>query len=417
MCEGCIYNSQCASGRCNWAFVCADSDGKGADGCTCSVSSQCQTGYCGSDFTCGKAPNDYSCLVDADCQSGRCASDYTCQPFAQEGEPCLVGFHDCDDEFECKFFIDQLESICVPILDIGTQGTCDTSNSNPSQIKVISHNLFLIQCLIGDDLPVCQELDGRAVRVAQIVDWYKSREEDVVLFQEIFSFKDEIKQGLSEAGFCHHVSTKREQEGSGMAIYSKHPIIDTDFVDFYDLAQWLGGTKGPIPPNPEVFADKGVMYAKIQKDGKNIHVFNTHTMSDSNGDNHEERQYQFGVLRQFVDQMNIPNDELVLIGGDFNEVYENTSQYQTMLSLLNGGEIPLSSTSHTYTFDTEENAFLKSMRPDTVTRKWLDYVFYDQSSLMPNIDESSCDILLAKDANGDDLSDHFPITCSVTYTL
>ena len=69
----------------------------------------------------------------------------------------------------------------------------------------------------------CQNEDEREIRVEEIVNWFTTRDEDVILLQEVWSFHDELRNGVSDAGYCHYIMTE-ETIGSGLANFSKHPI-------------------------------------------------------------------------------------------------------------------------------------------------------------------------------------------------
>eukprot|EP00594_Rhizosolenia_setigera_P006892 CAMPEP_0178945060 /NCGR_PEP_ID=MMETSP0789-20121207/3516_1 /TAXON_ID=3005 /ORGANISM="Rhizosolenia setigera, Strain CCMP 1694" /LENGTH=280 /DNA_ID=CAMNT_0020624891 /DNA_START=92 /DNA_END=930 /DNA_ORIENTATION=+ len=230
-----------------------------------------------------------------------------------------------------------------------------TSNDSESELKIMTFNLFLIFCF---PLITCQEAELRQVRVKEITDWFtKNNNKDVVLFQEVFSYHDLLIEGMTNAGYCYYTTTK-QKTGSGLAVFSKYPIIEQDFK------KWFGaGSLMPDPLNIEMYgANKGVMYVKIEKpavdsgndsaDKEYIHLFNLHGSSDSSGDYHETRKLQFGLTKDFVESKQIPSDELVLIGGDFNEDYEcrkgncydtakceNHSYYYSMLEILDAGEM------------------------------------------------------------------------------
>ena len=124
--------------------------------------------------------------------------------------------------------------------------------------------------------------------MGEIAKWFSEREEDVVLFQEVWSFHDELRDGMSNAGYCHYIISTRSA-GSGLAIFSKYPIIKQDYRDWFD-AFGKGESMSPELSNFEAFfADKGVLYATILKVDTPIHVFNMHTNSDTNGDYHDVR--------------------------------------------------------------------------------------------------------------------------------
>merc|ERR1740121_1233596 len=263
----------------------------------------------------------------------------------------------------------------------------------------------------------------------------KEREEDVVVVQELFNFRHEVIDGMAEAGFCHYVATPFGVHGSGLAIFSKHSIDMIDFIDWFDKT----GPNSEAPVDPEsLWADKGVMYARIKKDDENYHVFNTHTQSDSlrswGLDTHRVRLGQFSKMRTFVEKkVGWASIELVLLSGDFNEDKKNTQFYEDMMGILYAGE-PVVKGKYRYTYDTSKNPFLNNVRVALFKRAWrwikqffwpasktdkvqefLDYVLVSRRGKQPR--KAHCEILKPqwpKDCGEENcmVSDHFPNTCT-----
>lgn len=303
-----------------------------------------------------------------------------------------------------------------------TLNTCREGTSSASTLKIITYNLFLIYCI---PTALCQETSAREARVKEIATWFQDSDWDVVLLQEIWSLHDLVRDGMTNAGYCHYVMTERKN-GSGLAIFSKYPIVEHDFIDWYD-AFGAGEGAAPNPFNLEAYvSDKGVMYAKVDKDGNNIHVFNMHTNSDTSGDNHDIRVMQYNKVRTFVDSKEIPSNELVLLGGDFNEDYncrmegcgepkcEDKAYYNEMIEIMAAGEVDLLS-NQTFTYDTESNSLLKDLYVGAdceYYRYLLDYIFYSENHLTA-VNTSYCEILKPVDFySGIELSDHYPVSCT-----
>jgi endonuclease/exonuclease/phosphatase family metal-dependent hydrolase len=266
----------------------------------------------------------------------------------------------------------------------------------------------------------CQPENEKKERIQKLMQWYKERDEDVVMFQELFSLRDEVIDGMAAAGFCHYVATPFGADGSGMAIFSKYPMTKIDFLDWFD---WTG-ENSETSWDPEAVADKGVMYAKIEKDGENYHVFDTHTQSDSLGDAHQTRITQFAKIRDFANHfLGDSTSELILFGGDFNENkyphdLKKAEYYGTMLQELQAVE-PTVVGNLKYSYDTEENPLLASLweekYPGQSWRELLDYVLVSKRGKQPH--ESHCEIIKAQwptDCNQQNcmLSDHFPNSCT-----
>ena len=356
--------------------------------------------------------NDSQCCGDLECLgwvNWECGHTY-----GLDGEYCDP-FYPCDEDFLCQ------KGLCTDYADLlqnGTRGTCSMDgDTNINTLKMMTYNVFLVDCAMG--LVTCESENLRAIRVPKLLEWFKGRDEDVVVMQEVFSFKDEIIEGMTDAGFCHYVMNFQGILGSGLAIFSKWPIESFDFVDFFDLTG-----NGDHPGfNPEAFADKGVMHAKVNKGGKIYHAINTHTQSDSLGDGHEIRMVQYVRLREFVEDLNIPVAEIVLMGGDFNEDqwHHGGKYYRTMLEEITADEVQMRGPIK-YTQNTEKNKLLKGLHEGSA--KWetynetLDFIFpYHNGAHKTPDDTSFCEILIPQWPAGCDntecmLSDHFPMTCN-----
>mmetsp|Transcript_15700 Transcript_15700/g.22328 ORF Transcript_15700/g.22328 Transcript_15700/m.22328 type:complete len:387 (+) Transcript_15700:108-1268(+) len=312
---------------------------------------------------------------------------------------------------------------------LGTQGTCSAGVSADSSIKIMTFNIFQIYCIPGVGLNrfKCQEAEARTARAENIGEWFKDRDEDVVLLQEIWSNHDVIRDGMTAAGFCHYVMTE-EKSGSGLAIFSKYPISENSFKGWFDV---FGALK-PDPLDPETYiATKGVLYAKVMKGNQSVHLVNYHTNSDSFGDKHDVRLKQFNIVKEVIDSKNITKEELVLIGGDANEDKEcrllncdpganceNQTYYNEMLTTLSADDLEISTdTTNAWTYNTENNTLLKSLyaESDCDTHQYLlDYIFVSQDHMAVK-SSSVCEILNPLSAEGTDLSDHFPVTCVIDF--
>ena len=82
------------------------------------------------------------------------------------------------------------------------------------------------------------------------------------------------------------------------------------------------------------FASKGFIYAVLDYQGTNLHVFATHLQSDdtsySAGKAAMYRAQALGEWRKFIDSRQISSNELVITVGDFN-INRNTAEFNTTL--------------------------------------------------------------------------------------
>lgn len=325
-----------------------------------------------------------------------------------EGEYCNL-YYPCRGDLVCH------EGICEDyknVLRWGVSGTCK-SGSPAGQIKVMSYNLFVLDCdfypLDALGLVPCQHETDYRPRIEKLLEWVKGQDEDVIMVQEMFNLHDEIIAGMAEAGFCHHVASAFGQDGDGKAIFSKYPITAVDFLDWNDA-----GDPGKISGAECLFSDKGIMYARVEKDGTDYHVFNTHTMSNSVDEEHPNRMVQYLTIREFVREVvGETSNGMVLLGGDFNENKFIEENYLAMLQELDATDPELEGDA-VYTYDTINNPLPDSFQ-DADWQERLDYVLVSNTGLQPTA--SSCRILTPSLPAGCHditcmLSDHFPVTCT-----
>jgi len=351
---------------------------------------------------------DSNCCGSLECL-GVNPANYACgNTPGKKGEYCN-SFYKCSEELLCH------DGECHGYEDVLLQddntGTC-AKGSPSDQLQVMSYNVFLIKCIAGGHVLTCDDADNQKARMNKMGRFMQGRHEDVVMFQELFAQRELIIENMEHAGFCHYVATPFGLNGSGMAIFSKHPIEKVGFMDFNDNF---------TPTNPEAYSDKGVMYARINNGGTISHIFNTHTQSDSFGDNHEIRMGQYAVIKKFAQRFSIPNDQLILFGGDMNENKfaegKKSEYYGNMLRELDTTDIPVHG--NKYSYDTTTNPFLKQFWKSDDYRERLDYVVVSHLGAQVDVTKDArCTIPHAtfpKHCTSADcqISDHYPVTCKI----
>lgn len=193
-------------------------------------------------------------------------------------------------------------------------------------------------------------------------------------------------------------------------------------TDKSGLGCTLGEVLGGVCTGNDCLADKGVLYARIEKHGRPFHVFASHTQSGegnastrfcvhpTTGDlvpcavpaPRNVRAQQFRIIKRFMDALSIPDTEPVIIAGDFNVDKYNEEEFKAMLSILDAS-YPRS-LGHPYTVDDSFNTRAHG-------RSYLDYVLVSNRHLQPI--EALLETLTPRSPRafgGDyDLSDHFPV--------
>lgn len=149
------------------------------------------------------------------------------------------------------------------------------------------------------------------------------RSHDIIAFQEMWDpstyrlFKRALSDALPYSQYYNHGSL-----GSGLAIFSRHPILRINFKEFS-----LNGHPDRIADG-DWFVTKGVAYAQIQHPKMLLDVFTTHLIADySDHRGTEGDHYHAHRIAQAYELMDFVNIHLgggaALLMGDFN--FEMTS--------------------------------------------------------------------------------------------
>ena len=127
----------------------------------------------------------------------------------------------------------------------------------------------------------------------------------------------------------------------------------------------------------DCFAEKGVVYACLEKHGRRVHVFGSHTQASANAAAARVRQEQFKIVRGFIDEQHLAPDEVVLVGGDLNvDRLHDGAEYRRMIATL--GARHARPRGPGGTFEPDENPLAKGPREE-----FLDYVLWSRDHLAP----------------------------------
>jgi endonuclease/exonuclease/phosphatase family metal-dependent hydrolase len=231
-----------------------------------------------------------------------------------------------------------------------------------AHLNVLTYNVYM--------RPTSLFHNGQAIRAglipAQIPGY------DVVVFQEAFDddTRATLLSGMTAQGYPHHSSILGSDRGTeqdgGVIIASRWPIVLEKEKLFNDTCS-----------GSDCMADKGVIYARIDKQVKAgehhyFHVFGTHL---NDGDEPVQKQ-QLQIIRNFIDAQNIPDTEGVIVAGDFNINRDNAAMYQYALDKLGVGWFSGAALrGHPYTFDGPLNDLGDGSQSN------YDYVFYSTRHL------------------------------------
>ncbi|CAA0117185.1 Sphingomyelinase C [BD1-7 clade bacterium] len=142
---------------------------------------------------------------------------------------------------------------------------------------------------------------------------------------------------------------------SGTRIVSRWPIVSEQHLKYADC------------DGIQCAATRGVIYAKINKQGNIYHLFATHTQSSDDTPNRDARLAQLEEMGDFILAMNLPADEPVIMAGDFNiNKIGLPADRDLMESLLRATEPE--NQGHNLSFDSNTNAWAE--------KPYLEYLDY-----------------------------------------
>lgn len=236
-------------------------------------------------------------------------------------------------------------------------------NDHSFSLDVLTYNV-----LLPPFLP-----DGQDVRTPLFADQLGGY--DVLMLQEVFSdyHRKRLLRDLAAAYPHQSRILGRDRwlaQDGGVVIVSKWPI-ELQFQKLF----------GALCAGKDCMADKGVLYARVNKQGRRVHLFATHLQSGD--ENAEIRSLQIAAVKQLIDAMDLPGDEPVLIGGDFNvDRFEDQRDgaFSAMTRRLDAEHpAPADGGGHAPTFDPARNPLAGDGRAE-----YLDYVLHSRAHLRPS---------------------------------
>ena len=197
---------------------------------------------------------------------------------------------------------------------------------DPNIMNVMFYNVQMITFGVSG-MP--QASERGALLPAQI-----SQYQDVVAFSEAFDDgprEDDLIPAMAAAGFPYRTEILNPPglipipTNGGVIIFSKWPIETEEDIDFAECGQAA----------QDCLANKGVKYARVNKLGKLYHIFGTHMDAGSGADDIFARRTQMAEIRDFIADLEIPEDEAVIFGGDFNtDPIGSDMDYQAFLDTM-----------------------------------------------------------------------------------
>ena len=267
-------------------------------------------------------------------------------------------------------------------------------DSSPDKLSVLTYNVWALPFVSNQ---IAERLNVMPEYLAQY---------DVLLLQEAFSSDREnlIRTLEEDYGYRYVTKILNNPEpnifNGGVILLSRYPIVNQAQTYFPDCA------------GSDCLADKGINYMEIIKQGRSYHIFSAHTASFDTDIARLYRQNQFEQMREFTESLEIPKNETVIYGGDFNvNKLLFPEDYQQMLATLEASEPTY--TGHTEsTFDPFINVHGTAFGSGGDHIEYLDYVLVSNQYAVPNANVNN--VRIPRSTTQSlwglwDLSDHFPV--------
>ena len=287
-------------------------------------------------------------------------------------------------------------------------------------LSIVSYNIQMLPCIVNKN---------QKDRIGLIAP--KMQSYDVVVFSEVFDramrrrlieyMKPQFPFYTKDAGQCDldcsYTDNKICQNG-GVMIFSKYEIEQEDSEVFYESACKLGLMSLVLSSakrkciGSDCFSRKGVVYARIKKNGSIYHIFGSHTQASYKCKKNFPgvRTKQFQIINSFIQQKSIDKNQPVIIAGDLNvDKISATAEFNNMLVTLNAS-LPKQIGIPDYTYDPRDNCLA-----EPGPREYLDYVLFRTDHKIPSRATIETKIIKCdrpyrrKGSDCFDLSDHYPV--------
>lgn len=258
-----------------------------------------------------------------------------------------------------------------PAAAAGQTLAADGSSRNPTAdvdadaFHLLTYNVFL-------RAPTFLFRDAHDERVELLGDQLDGY--DAIVLQEAFSDPHRERLVADLADRYPYRTRVLGQDGlirqdGGVVILSRWPIVKEDQRLFGDAC---AGT--------DCLAQKGVVYALIEKAGRRYHLFGLHAQADRS--RAEVRERQLRIVNDFVTDQGVPRHEPLVIGGDVNVDLlgdGESGEYRSMMEILDVAHPTMvQGPDDLPTWDAATNSMLGGS-----ARGHLDYVLYSRAHLQP----------------------------------
>lgn len=226
------------------------------------------------------------------------------------------------------------------------------------ELNVLSYNIWATT-IFGS-----QKVDTRLELMPEVMSGY-----DVLVLTEVFDLAPGSKLLSSLREEYPYQSAEIFKAGklleSGTRILSRWPF-ELEGSEKFDDCNGI-----------QCAATRGVIYTKIQKQGKPYHVFATHTQSSDDDDNRNARKAQLQQMGDYIRSLNIPSDEPVIMAGDFNVNKIGLPEDRDYMEAVLTAQEPINQ-GHNLSYDGDTNTWAEQPYLE-----YLDYTLFSRVNQQP----------------------------------
>lgn len=316
-----------------------------------------------------------------------------------------------------------------------------TQGKNNITLNVLNYNIMT-------PVPEPIRFYGQNERAERVKDVIRELDQqydlDVIILNEVVSIPSQkiIFRDMPTVGFPYHTSKLTEvlSVTGGVLLFSKHPITQQESSTFGDNCTGI-----------DCFAAKGVIYARIKKQGHYFNVMGTHMQAWPSISSQIVRDAQIDQISKFIQSFNLPRTEPLIFGGDLNiDLFMNNDHIRHLMHVLHMNIPEIHEDSHPMTVDPQANQlvgnddppeyiseewpqgcaeqYYETLQCPCCPAEWIDYMLFSKDHLQPSssymkaiphkVKPFRMKINHTKTVdNFQDVSDHFPLLGHFVFDL
>lgn len=278
----------------------------------------------------------------------------------------------------------------------------------PTQVKAEEDNTFSVLSLNVAGLPAILSSGDPAVNTVKISPLLNNF--DIISVQEDFAYHDELISELS-GDYYQTEHSGNVPLGDGMNIFSRFGIYNDKRVEWEDRY-------GLIENGADQLTPKGILYTAIEiAPGYFIDVYDIHTDADCDEDSLAARRSNMNQLAAMIQEYS--TGRAVIVIGDTNSRYTREGDnFETAVLETCGLTDPWIEFKRNGDVPADGDALSDWGNLNSGNHEVVDKIWY-RSGASVELTALSYDLLdtMFTDENGAQLSDHFPITATFSYTL